>query len=85
MYIEIIEQLIGKLKEGKYIKKRYLQMILSSSIELKKNLIEAVNESHKRNGSPMSILDKRKLKPGKEVQMQVNVNPVLSKKSITLE
>ena len=43
-------------------------MILSSSVELKKNFMEAVNESQKRNGSPMSILDKRKLKPGLEVQ-----------------
>jgi hypothetical protein len=54
----LIEKLIGQMKESKYIKKRYLQMILSSTIDLNKNRIEVVNESLKRQGSPIRILDR---------------------------
>ena len=34
--VELVDKLIGKLKEGKDLKKRYLQMLLSSSVEVNK-------------------------------------------------
>lgn len=60
-------------------------MLLSSTIEFKKDKIEAINESQKRHGSPMYILDRTKLIPDFEVQKQLLINPVLNKKQVTLE
>lgn len=44
-----VDKLVGQLKEGKYIKKRYMQMIMSAALELQKDQILLINESkHKQ-------------------------------------
>eukprot|EP00347_Sterkiella_histriomuscorum_P021721 403332996 len=82
--LDLVEKLIGKIKEGKYIKKRYLQMVLSSSIPLDTDKIQLINQSQKLN-NPITILDKSKLKPDPKLQKLVNINPVLVQKSATIE
>ncbi|CDW80270.1 UNKNOWN [Stylonychia lemnae] len=84
MKINLIEKLVGKLKEGRDIKKRYMQMILSSSIQLDKEKIDLVNQSQKQM-QPVTIIDQHMLRPDASLEKFVQINPLLGLKYTTLE
>ena len=46
-YIDLVDKLIGKLKEGKALKQRYLQMIMASTVDVDSEWINKINTSQK--------------------------------------
>ncbi len=73
--LDLVDKLIGNLKEGKDIKRNYMQMLLSSNIKLNEEQIHFINESQKNY--PSTILDAKMSKPDPALEKWVTLNPVL--------
>ncbi|CDW72974.1 UNKNOWN [Stylonychia lemnae] len=76
---------ISKLKEGKELKQRYLEMVLSSTVNLQQDKMQQVMKSNKNLSGNIQIIDFHQTQPDPITLKQIQMHPVLVKKQFIAE